>query len=108
MPYSFEPAALMPLALMLALSPVIEEVVFRSGLQDSLSRRGVPALWAVVITAMAFAAMHLARHPPAWALATVLPAFVIGLVHVRTGRLWPCIGLHALFNLIWLLRPIAS
>lgn len=101
-------AGLAPLAALLIFAPVAEELVFRSGLQEALLRRcgtpAMPAPWmANVVTALAFAAAHLAlRAGPAAAL-TVVPALACGYVYERNRRVAPCIALHALFNLIWLL-----
>lgn len=94
--------------LMVGVAPLLEEVVFRAGLQDGLLRRGVRAPVAVGLTAVAFAAAHALLRPGPWALATLLPAWVLGELYQRTRRLAPCIALHAVFNAIWLgvLRPV--
>lgn len=91
---------------LLVLAPVLEEIIFRLGLQRHLQDRGWPVHRAVGLTAVVFAAAHLLLRGPGWLMAaTVLPAWLIGLVYARHGRLWPCILLHALFNLAWGLRP---
>jgi len=87
----------------LVLAPSLEEVVFRLGLQQELQRREL-APWAVVlITALAFALAHLAVQGTPAAAATLVPALLIGAVYRwsqhRHASLWPCIALHALFNL---------
>ena len=84
----------------LLLGPWVEEVVFRWGLQRALSRRVTP-LVANVATALAFAACHALLQPSLMSWLTLLPALVLGTVFQRTGRLLPCVALHALANLMW-------
>jgi membrane protease YdiL (CAAX protease family) len=90
-----------PLAWLLLGAPLVEEVSFRLGLQESLLRR-LPAgrAWAAnLITALAFAGAHLLVRPGWLAVATVLPALLIGHLYGRTRCLLPCVLWHALFNL---------
>lgn len=89
-------------------APIAEEVVFRAGLQAALRRRltahlGDPAArtLAVLLGALAFAAAHAAAGHMAGAW-TLLPGLLLGAVYERTGRLAPCVLLHALFNAFWL------
>jgi membrane protease YdiL (CAAX protease family) len=94
--------------LLLLAAPVLEEVVFRAGLQEALLRRfgdrgNAVALLINCVTALAFAAAHLLRQSPMLAALTVLPALLIGALYQRQRRLWPCIGTHSLFNGLWLL-----
>lgn len=94
-------------ALLLVYAPVVEELVFRAGLQEALMRRLAcwrgGALAANLITALAFAAAHTALHPGALAALTLLPALLVGRVYEQRRRLAPCVALHAGFNAIWLL-----
>lgn len=95
----------------LVLGPWVEEVLFRLGLQRTLAAR-LPGRASVALTAAAFAAFHLAVVAAlpgpldpvlGWlALATAAPAYWIGRLFQRTGRLGPCVAAHALANLIWL------
>ena len=98
---SFSPLPLGPLCWLVLGAPLLEETLFRSGLQTALMRRRVPtpALW----TAVAFAAAHLLHQAPLPALLTALPALFIGQVYARTQRLSDCIALHALCNACWVL-----
>lgn len=84
-------------------APVLEEIIFRSGLQASLQARaaGRPGL-CNLLTAVVFAAAHVVVRPGALAALTVLPALAIGAIYARRRRLGPCIALHAAFNLFWL------
>lgn len=97
-----------PLATLLLVAPVLEEVVFRGGLQEALlrhlgRRRAGAVLNANLLTALAFAAAHIAARPGLLVGLTVLPALLIGYVYQRGRRVTPCIALHALFNATWLL-----
>lgn len=92
------------LLMLLVLAPVLEETVFRAGLQEALLRhwRGQPWL-ANGVTALAFGLAHAALRADAAALAAALPALLIGALYQRSGRLRLCIALHALLNGAWLL-----
>jgi membrane protease YdiL (CAAX protease family) len=90
-----------PLAWLILGAPLVEEVIFRLGLQESLLRR-LPArhAWAAnLLTALAFAGAHLLVRPGWLAAATLLPALAIGWTYGRQRRLAPCVLWHALFNL---------
>jgi membrane protease YdiL (CAAX protease family) len=88
---------------LLVLAPLLEEVVFRGGLQETLLRRGTGAGQANLLTAAAFSAAHSAAGAgAAVAIATLLPALAIGAVYGRQQQLRWCIALHMLMNLAWL------
>jgi membrane protease YdiL (CAAX protease family) len=96
------------LATMLVLSPAVEEIVFRAGLQEALLRRDGATIarrvWlANAITALAFATAHLALRPGLTAALTLLPALACGHLYAQRRQVLPCIALHALFNAAWLL-----
>lgn len=88
-------------------APVVEEVIFRLGLQQELLQRLQPdSAWlANGITALVFSVAHAMSHSPVMALLTLLPALFIGHFYQRSRRLAPCIALHAFFNVIWLALP---
>lgn len=88
--------------LLLVIAPVLEEVVFRAGLQEWLLRRHIRPLASAVGSAMAFALMHgLTR---SWLLAAwvFVPGLVLGAVYARKRRLGPVVVLHSAMNLVWL------
>jgi membrane protease YdiL (CAAX protease family) len=96
-------AALLPgrLAVLLVLAPVIEELLFRAGLQETLLRRGLRPLWANLATSLAFGLLHgLTRSWPL-AAAVLLPSLVLGRVYQGNRRLEPVVALHAAMNLFW-------
>lgn len=99
--------------LLLVVAPLIEEILFRRGLQEELLRSTRFAAFAsrfgqaaharacIVVTAAAFAAAHLAVNPGWMAAGTLLPALAIGALYGRRRRLVPCVLLHAAFNFVW-------
>jgi membrane protease YdiL (CAAX protease family) len=91
----------------IVLAPLVEEIVLRLGLQDALSRLAWARRFAPALSALAFAAAHMALARDAQdlprAAATALPAWWIGARYERDRRLAPCIAWHAVFNLAWLL-----
>ena len=90
---------------LIAGAPVVEEVIFRLGLQQELLTRLRSAPAANALTALVFAAAHgLSRGTPQ-ALLTLLPALAIGAVYQRSRRLAPAVALHAAFNTAWLTVP---
>ena len=93
------------LLVLLLLGPLLEEAIFRAGLHEALLRRwaGLPALWANLVTAIAFGLAHMLVRGELAAGAVVLPALAIGLVYQRGRRLRHCIALHAAMNAAWLL-----
>ncbi len=83
------------------LAPIAEELLFRGILLRSFMRR-TSAGWAVMISALVFALVHVAGDPGTY---YYLPAFMaLGLVSgyraVRTGSLSQSISLHIGFNLL--------
>ena len=90
-------------AMLLLLAPLLEETVFRAGLQEALLRRwhALPHL-ANAMTAVAFGLAHAAARNDATGFVVALPALLIGAVYQRTGRLRLCIALHAAMNASWL------
>lgn len=91
------------LAMLLVLAPLLEETVFRAGLQEALLRRwhALPHA-ANAVTAAAFGVAHAIVRSDAAAFGVALPALLIGAVYQRTGRLRLCVALHAAMNAAWL------
>lgn len=92
---------------LLVVAPIAEEVVFRAGLHDALLHRwhdkgGFATVLVNVVTAIAFAAAHVAARGDIAAAATLWPALAIGWLYQKQRRLVPCIALHALFNGVWI------
>jgi membrane protease YdiL (CAAX protease family) len=88
--------------MLLLVAPVLEEVVFRAGVQDALERHlRAPGL-ANVLTALAFGIAHAVWRADAAALLVALPALLVGAVYARGHCLAPCVLLHAAMNAAWL------
>ena len=87
---------------LLVLAPLIEEAVFRAGLQEALLRRWNAPLWANVFTALAFGLAHAAVRGDAAGFAVAVPALLIGAVYGRWRQLRLCVALHAAMNALWL------
>lgn len=90
-------------------SPVLEEIVFRGVVQRRLSAELTPRtrFLAVLVTAFAFALMHLAISTPASSVAgfeVFVTTFVLGLLTgtlvAMTGRIGGAVLAHVLFNTV--------
>ncbi len=89
---------------LLAGAPWAEELVFRAGLQAALRQR-LGALAAIGLASLLFAAAHVATAGPGGAAlgaATLLPSLLLGWLYERSGRVAPCVALHAAFNALWM------
>ena len=96
------PALLATWMLFVVLAPLVEEIVFRRGVQQGLQRLGAGGVPAIVMTAVLFSLAH--GFTRSWVLAAgvFVPALVIGVLYERSGRLGACVWLHAGFNTAWL------
>jgi uncharacterized protein len=83
--------------------PVVEELVFRAGLQKWLVQKTAHAQVANGITSTVFALMHYAISGNLTSLAVFLPSLALGWAYQKTNSLAWTIGLHMLFNLVFLL-----
>lgn len=89
--------------LWVGLVPLLEEAVFRAGLQEALLRHGLRPGWANGCTALCFTACHVLLRGAGWASwAVVVPAWLLGVVYGRSRRLRGCVALHALMNAGWI------
>jgi len=86
----------------LLLAPVVEEALFRAGLQDGLLRAGVSPLLANLVTAASFCMAHvLLVGVTLPTLLVWLPALLIGAAYNRWRRLRVCVALHMAMNVAW-------
>jgi membrane protease YdiL (CAAX protease family) len=92
----------MRLVELLVVAPVLEEVVFRAGLQEALLRCKTAPSLAIALTAAAFGLMHAVLRGQLGSLSVAVPALLIGAVYVRRRQLRYCIALHAAMNALWL------
>jgi len=84
--------------------PVLEEYVFRGGLQPALfqragfSKSAFGLSLANIVTSLVFAALHLFNQPPLWAMLIFFPSLVFGWMRDRYNNLHACIILHIMYN----------
>lgn len=88
------PLLVLGLAVSLLLAPLVEEVVFRGALCQSLRKR-MGAAWATTGSALAFAALH--AQPALWPR-FILLGVILALAFERTRSLYPAICPHAVYN----------
>jgi hypothetical protein len=89
--------------------PLLEELVFRGGVQPLLARTrwGGRENWGIttanVATSVLAAAAHLAAQAPALAAATFAPSLVFGYFRDRYASIAPGAALHVFYNAGWFL-----
>jgi membrane protease YdiL (CAAX protease family) len=87
------------------LYPVLEEMVFRGGLQTLLLRtqKGQMARYDIslanLMTSLLFALVHLLNHSPLWAVAIFVPSLLFGWFRERYNSVIPSMILHSGYNL---------
>lgn len=103
---SLQSAACAPIGLLtlLVIAPIIEETVFRYGLQNWLNASFPTGVGCVslanVMVALIFGAMHSLHQGSIWMLLTTVPALLFGWVwELSAGRLIVPVLLHAWYNL---------
>ena len=112
--YGIAVASPWPDLAVLALASVLEEIVFRGGLQSLLRRwrplaATRPISGANLLTSVAFAAFHLWHHPALAALGVLPVSLLLGWVYERSGeRLLPPVLLHLYFNAALVLSSYAA
>ena len=98
------------IGMLLVISPVLEEIVFRGLLQEWLSKRFAQRLGCLslanVLTSLAFAALHLFHQSLLWSALIFFPSLVFGFSKERYQTLWAPIVLHAWYNLgfLWIFQ----
>lgn len=96
----------------LVVYPVVEEWLFRGLLQGALLERPSfrRCLWGVsganITTSVAFVILHVLQHPLSWAVAVAAPSLVLGHFRERYGGILLPVGLHTLFNGIYVLAGL--
>jgi membrane protease YdiL (CAAX protease family) len=85
------------IVLLLIFNPIMEEVLFRKLALDKLLVLGeVPAIF---ISAAFFGLPHAYSQGVPQMFGTFVLGLVWAYVRIKTGKLWPCMVLHMLFNL---------
>lgn len=77
------------------LAPIVEELLFRGGMQGHLLRRWKNPMWAIIIPALVFGAIH---GNPAQSFFAFILGLVLGWVYYRTGSLLPGMLMHFINN----------
>jgi membrane protease YdiL (CAAX protease family) len=80
----------------LLVAPLVEELVFRGVLLPALCRLMHNGWGAIAFSGVLFGFIHAPQPQAVLPLATV--GVVLGFLRLTTGRVWPCILAHALFN----------
>ncbi len=89
--------------------PVLEEFVFRGGIQLELYKHSVfrntigSVSVANIITSLVFAAFHLINQPPLWAAAVFFPSLAFGWARDRYHHVRASIVLHCFYNVGFIL-----
>jgi membrane protease YdiL (CAAX protease family) len=90
--------------MLVAVYPVLEEIVFRGALQGWLrkfvwGKNGIgPITAANMVTTIVFTALHGLMHPPLMAALVLAPSLIFGYFRDRDSRLTIPIALHCFYN----------
>lgn len=77
------------------MAPIVEELLFRGGMQGHLLRKWKNPAWAILVSALIFGIVH--GNPVQMFFASIL-GLVLGWVYYRTGSLLPCMLMHFINN----------
>lgn len=87
-------------------APLVEEILFRGWMLPMLMARGVPAIFAIIITSIGFALIHISQSLFV-VIATFFLALALGAARVMTGRIAaPVLGHMA--NNAWALFAVPA
>ncbi len=84
--------------------PIVEELLFRGCLHGVLVRRAwgrrtvIGISIANLLTSILFIGAHIPTHPLLWALLTLFPSLLFGVLRDRSGSVVPPIVLHIFYN----------
>ena len=84
--------------------PIVEELLFRGFLQRWLFTHGwgrqsfVGISIANLLTSVVFSGAHIATHSLPWALSTLFPSLLFGVLRDRSGSVFPPLALHIIYN----------
>jgi uncharacterized protein len=81
------------------IGPLSEEIFFRGLLFTAVMRTRLGVTGATVITTLLWAALHL-QQPSYQYVVLFFSGVLLSVARLRTGSLYVCIALHAMFNLI--------
>jgi membrane protease YdiL (CAAX protease family) len=92
------------MSIAILVTPFFEEIIFRGMLLPYLVKHTGLA-GGTVLVSLLFALMHF--HLPSF-LPLLLLSAVLCLAYLRTGSLWVCVGMHAIFNTVSILALQSS
>jgi uncharacterized protein len=84
--------------------PAVEELLFRGCVQGWLFTHGwgrqsfVGISVANLLTSVVFSGAHIATHSLPWALSTLFPSLLFGVLRDRFGSVFPPLALHIIYN----------
>lgn len=100
---SHPPVDWLPAVLVAGIGAGIGEEIVMRGVLFRIVEEGLGTWWALLISALAFGAAHLAN-PAAtlWSSAAIAieAGVLLALIYAVTRSLWTCIGLHAAWNIM--------
>ena len=94
----------LPFLVVVLWQPIVEELLFRGCLQGWLFTHGwgrqsfVGISFANLLTSVVFSGAHLATHSFPWALSTLFPSLLFGVLRDRSGSVLPPLALHIIYN----------
>ena len=83
--------------LLLLFNPIFEELLFRKIALERLMILGEKN--SIIITSVLFSLPHVISQGIPQMFATFIVSLVWGYLRVKTGKIWPCMLLHCVFNL---------
>ncbi len=85
--------------------PVVEELVFREGIQGHMQRQGASPAWAVLVSCVLFSLIHA---NPAQCLVALPMGVVLSVLYLRTNNVLLCGALHIFNNTAAMLQYAIS
>lgn len=95
---AFDGWMLLLIVLVVLAAPIVEEVMYRGLVQESIGQLGLSRWTAIMLTSLFFALMHLPVVEPHALLMLFTLSIGFGWIYEKTGRLAAPIAMHAAFN----------
>ncbi|MEZ8988102.1 JDVT-CTERM system glutamic-type intramembrane protease [Vibrio breoganii] len=111
-PISQTQQAWQTLLMVVVVSPLLEELLFRGVMQGRLlrldwgSRHLFGFTLANLCSSLLFTALHFISHQPLWALSVLFPSLLFGYFRDRHNSVYPSIALHIFYNAVYFILPI--
>lgn len=102
------------LLLIILISPVFEELLFRGFVQGKLlsfdwgSKHVFGCTRANVVCSLLFTTLHFTSHAPLWALGVLFPSLLFGYFRDRHNSVYPSVTLHVLYNAVYFIPAVVS